>query len=88
VRQTFSHGLFRAASTPGDDEAFRNGIFEFNITRLLAFIDAHAERFPIEFIAVADIPDYGGSRLDEEAVRSADLLRRSCWPKSRPGATT
>ena len=57
------------------DEAYRNGIFEFNVSRLLSFIDAHMERFPIEFIAVADILDYGGAGLDEETVRSTDLSR-------------
>jgi hypothetical protein len=67
------------------DEAFRNGIFEFNITRLLSYMDAHAERFPIYLIAVADIPDYGGSRLDEEAVRAADLLRPVLFAEISPG---
>jgi hypothetical protein len=57
------------------DEVYPNGIFEINVTRLLAFIDARAERFPVEFIALTEIPDYGGAHLDEETVRSADLLR-------------
>jgi hypothetical protein len=68
-----------------DDEAFPNGIFEFNITRLLAFIDAQPEDFPIEFIAVADIPDYGGSRLDEKTVASADLSRPILLAEIAPG---
>jgi hypothetical protein len=42
-----------------------NGIFEFNISRLLAFLDAHAERFPIETIEIAAISNYP---RDEEAV--------------------
>ena len=43
---------------------FRNGIFDFNITRLVAFIETHADRFPIEVVAVASTPNYGDSRLD------------------------
>jgi hypothetical protein len=47
------------------EEIFLNGIFEFNISRLLAFLDAHAERFPIETIEIAAISNYP---RDEEAV--------------------
>lgn len=67
------------------DEHYPNGIFEFNITRLLAYVDARAERFPIESIAVADIPDYGGALVDEEAVRRADLLRPILLAEIAPG---
>jgi ParB-like nuclease domain len=67
------------------DEAYPNGIFEFNVSRLLSFIDAHVDRFPIEFIAVADIPDYGGAGLDEESVRSADLSRPILMAEIPPG---
>jgi hypothetical protein len=66
---------FQPCPLENGDEAYRNGIFEFNITRLLTFLDAHPDDFPIEVIPVADIPDYGGSYLDEAAVRSADMSR-------------
>lgn len=70
---------------PGD-EHYRNGIFEFNISQLLAHIDAQAERFPIEFVALATIPDYGGgSDLDEEAVLAADLSRPILLAEIAPG---
>jgi hypothetical protein len=67
------------------DEAYPNGIFEFNITRLLTFIDAHSEDFPLEPVPVADIPDYGSSRLDEAAVSSADLSRPVLLAEIAPG---
>jgi hypothetical protein len=54
---------------------YPNGIFEFNISRLIAFIAANADRFPIELIQLADIPDYGPGNLDEQAVLAADLSR-------------
>lgn len=57
------------------DELFPNGIFEFNITRLLAFVEAHVERFPIERVGIDDIPNYGAERLDEETIWTADLSR-------------
>jgi len=78
-------GEFQPCPVEEGDEVFRNGIFEFNITRLLAFIDAHSELFSVEFIAVADIPGYGGSHLDEKAVRSADLSRPILIAEIAPG---
>jgi hypothetical protein len=66
---------FQPCPTESGDEHYRNGVFEFNITRLLAFIDTCAERFSIEFVAVAEFPAYGTSHLDEETVRTADLSR-------------
>jgi hypothetical protein len=60
---------------PGD-ELYPNGIFEFNVTRLLAFISAHPERFPTELVQLSEIRDYGTSdRLDEAAVEAANLSR-------------
>jgi hypothetical protein len=76
---------FHPCPVEDGDEAYPNGIFEFNITRLLAFIDAHCEDFPLEPIPVAEIPDYGSSRLDETAVRSADLSRPILLAEISPG---
>ena len=61
-------------SGPGD-ELYPNGIFEFNISRLIAFIGANPDRFPIELVQLADVPDYGHSNLDEKAIEAADLSR-------------
>lgn len=76
---------FQPCHVEEGDEAYQNGIFAFNITRLLAFIDAHAGRFPIDLMALADIPDYGGSNLDEEAIRSADLAHPILLAEIAPG---
>ncbi|MFZ0549776.1 MAG: hypothetical protein WAM21_03100, partial [Steroidobacteraceae bacterium] len=63
------------AIEPGD-ELYPNGIFEFNISRLIAFISARPERFPAETVALSEIPDYGSSkRLEDAAVQAADLSR-------------
>jgi hypothetical protein len=76
---------FRPCPLDEGDEAYPNGIFEFNITRLLTFIDSHPEDFPLESVSVADIPDYGSSRLDEATVRSADLSRPVLLAEIAPG---
>ncbi len=67
---------FKPCPTEPGDELYPNGIFEFNISRLLAFVSAHPERFPTEVVQLSEIPDYGTSdRLDEAAVQAADLSR-------------
>jgi hypothetical protein len=43
---------FRAEKADDRDEIFSNGIFQFNITKLLAFIHDHPEEFVPEQIAV------------------------------------
>src|SRR6266404_1454359 len=48
-------------------------------------VDAHPADYPLEPISVADIPDYGSSRLDESAVRSADLSRPVLLAEIAPG---
>jgi hypothetical protein len=77
---------FRPCATEPEDELYPNGIFEFNVTRLLAFIGAHTERFPTELVELAEIPDYGGSaRLDEAAIVAADLSRPILLAEIAPG---
>jgi hypothetical protein len=64
---------FQPSPAKSGDEHYANGIFEFNITRLLAFIDTCAERFPIECVLFDDFPAYDSSHLNEGTVRTADL---------------
>jgi hypothetical protein len=66
------------------DEVFCNGIFEFNVTRLLAFIHAHTHRFPVEVVAVASIPNYDDSRLDQTTIAASDLSRPVLFAEIAP----
>src|SRR5579863_1109416 len=67
---------FQPCTAEPGDELYPNGIFEFNISRLIAFISAHPERFPTEAVELSEIPDYGSStRLEDAAVQAADLSR-------------
>ncbi len=66
---------FRACEALDGDEIFANGIFEFNITRLLAYIGT-AGGFRTEMVALDDMPDAGQSaRLNELTILAADLSR-------------
>lgn len=67
---------FQPCATEPGDELYPNGIFEFNISRLIAFISARPERFPTETVELSEIPDYGSSkRLDDAAIQATDLSR-------------
>jgi hypothetical protein len=77
---------FQPCLAEAGDELYPNGIFTFIITRLLAFIESYAERFPIDLIQLAEIPDYGRKEhLDEEAIRVADLSRPILLAEISPG---
>lgn len=76
---------FRPCEPCDGDEIYPNGIFEFNITRLLVHIDA-AGRFPTEFVTLDDIPWAGKSEgLNEVAVMAADLTRPVILAEIAPG---
>jgi hypothetical protein len=62
--------------TSGQHEIYPNGVFDFNITRLLAFVREHADRFPVEWVEVSEI---------EDAVRAADLACPILLAEIAPG---
>lgn len=64
---------FQPCETWVNDELYRNGIFEFNVTKLTAFIRSHPEKFPIEDVEVSEIRRWHSDDLDEAAVQTADL---------------
>ena len=66
---------FQPSISEEGDELYANGIFLFNISRLLAFIGSHPERFPVEAIAVAGVPHYGEGSLDQDAILAANVAR-------------
>jgi len=76
---------FQPCLIESGDEHYANGIFEFNITRLLGFIDTCPERFRVESVLVDDFPEFGSSHLNEETVRNADLSRPIILAEIAPG---
>ena len=78
-------GTFRPCTPDTDDELFPNGIFEFNVSRLLAFVRTQADRFPIERLELADIADYGAADLDQAVIDAADLSSPIVLAEIAPG---
>lgn len=84
IRLKVDKGLQPCPTGPGD-EIYPNGVFEFNITRLLAFVREHTNQFPVEWNAVSEIPHYGSFNLNEDAVRAADLSCPILLAEMTPG---
>jgi hypothetical protein len=77
---------FQPCAAEAGDELYPNGIFEFNVTRLLAFIRAHTERFPVELVELTDIADYGASEnLNDAAILASDLSHPILLAEIAPG---
>ena len=57
------------------DEMFLNGIFEFNVTKMLVFIEANPNKFPVEEIEVERFRTFSPERLDEKTIRQADMSK-------------
>jgi len=66
------------------DELFPNGIFEFNITALLAHLESHPEGVTVVDIAVSDL-DHSFTSFDESYVESADITRPVVLAEISPG---
>ena len=78
-------GFQPCVAEPGD-ETYANGIFEFNITRLLAFAQEHTDRFSVIQVEICELPDYGNGRhLNEVAILVADLARPIVLAEISPG---
>jgi hypothetical protein len=67
------------------DEFFPNGIFEFNITKLLSFISANPSRFPVEEISVRRYAVWEKERLNENTVETANLAIPIALAEISPG---
>lgn len=75
---------FQAINVDAEDELFPNGIFEFNITKLIAHINANPDNFPIEEVALDTLWESSTS-LDEAAIEAANLSIPIILAEIRPG---
>ena len=66
------------------DEYFANGIFEFNVTRILESIERNPGKFALVHVAVNRIR-WGDRSLDEMQVETADVARPVLLAEIAPG---
>lgn len=67
------------------DELYPNGVFEFNITKLLEFINSNQNIFKAQEVEVKAVRTTYSSNLDEEAIQSANLTNPIILAEISPG---
>jgi hypothetical protein len=67
------------------DELFPNGIFEFNVTKMLTFIGLNPDKFPVEQVEVKALLSCSPEQLDEKTIRRADLSAPIILAEISPG---
>ena len=70
-------------STSGD-ELYPNGLFEFNITKILEYIKKNPDSIPLEELAVSDFSK-GFSSIDESHMDSVDISMPVLLAEIYPG---
>src|SRR5262249_38098473 len=76
---------FKPLPVSEGDEMYPNGIFEFNVTKLLAFIRDHPAGFPVEEVEIASLGARFGMPLDEETISTANLKKPIVLAEISPG---
>ena len=67
-----------------DDELFANGIFVFNITQLIRYLQSDESKIPVSEAQVKDFPRFGND-LDESYTDSTDLSQPVIVAEISPG---
>jgi hypothetical protein len=76
---------FKPASVNDGDELFRNGIFIFNITKILEHIRSNPNEFTVEPISIGGFRIFEPSNLEEASIASADLSKSIILAEISPG---
>lgn len=76
---------FQPLSWEVGDEFLCNGIFEFNITKILAFINVNKDKFQPEEVEVKTVRTFPSKNLDESTIKVANLLTPIILAEISPG---
>ena len=76
---------FQPVPVDAGDELFPNGIFEFNITKLLQHIKSSPHSFPVETVSLAALQVWSSTDLDEATIQNADVSLPIVLAEISPG---
>ena len=76
---------FTPPASDDGDEFFPNGIFVFNITKMIAFITRNPAQFPVEEIEVRKYAIWDSKTLDEATVMNANISNPIILAEISPG---
>jgi hypothetical protein len=68
-----------------DDELYPNGIFVFNISKLIVFIKANKSSFPVEEVEPQSVQMFRSSNFDEATIEAANLSTPILLAEISPG---
>lgn len=72
MRMTLDREFKPATVDPGD-ETFASGIFVFNVTKLMAYIESNPDAFSKEEVAIETLGASSSAGLNEATIRLTDL---------------
>jgi hypothetical protein len=75
---------FTPCPVDDEDELFPNGIFEFNITKILSFIEKNPDKFVFEQVSVTEF-NQNFSNLNESHLDSVDICSPVIFAEIAPG---
>jgi hypothetical protein len=67
------------------DEIYPNGIFEFNITKIIAYIQNDNDKFPLKEVVVKSIRNDFVNHLNETTIKNANILTPIILAEISPG---
>lgn len=76
---------FQSMPNDPDDELYPNGIFLFNITKLLAFIKDNEDAFPVEKMKLKTLSSFRSNHLNEAYLPEANLENPIILAEISPG---
>jgi len=75
---------FTPCPVDGGDEIFPNGIFEFNITKIISHVQKTPDSFPLEEVVVKDVYN-GFSSVNESHMEHVEISRPIILAEISPG---
>jgi len=79
---------FKPATVDPGDETFASGIFVFNVTKLLAYIESNPNVFSKEEVAIETVGASPSAHLNEATIRITDLSLPIILAEICPGRFT
>lgn len=85
LKKLILNNKFRPLPVDDGDELFPNGIFVFNISKLITFIKSNPNRFLPEEIEVQSLRSFTSNKLDELTIKTANLSEPIVLAEISPG---
>ena len=76
---------FKPFPVDEDDELYPNGVFVFNISKLIVFIKANKSSFPVEEVELRSLQIFRSSNFDETTIEAANLSAPILLGEISPG---